>query len=213
MSEQPQAQTGPVVIDEEALAAKRQPKKSAVAALVGSALEYYDFFIYASASALVFNVLFFDQSNPAMATILSLATFGVAYIARPLGAIVLGRWGDRSGRKNVMIFTLFMMGFATIAIGCLPTYGQIGVLAPVLLVVCRLIQGFSAGGETAVDAQDPRGLTPDEHVFEIRLGMENPSWRMLPGQVVVMRFAAADKPLLLQAWRALQQLLQRRFHV
>ena len=147
MSEQPQAQTGPVVIDEEALAAKRQPKKSAVAALVGSALEYYDFFIYASASALVFNVLFFDQSNPAMATILSLATFGVAYIARPLGAIVLGRWGDRSGRKNVMIFTLFMMGFATIAIGCLPTYGQIGVLAPVLLVVCRLLQGFSAGGE------------------------------------------------------------------
>lgn len=134
-------------IDQDALAARRQPKKSAVAALVGSALEYYDFFIYASAAALVFNRLFFDRSNPAVATILSLATFGVAYVARPIGAIVLGRWGDRSGRKHVMIFTLFMMGIATFAIGCLPTYSQIGVMAPVLLVVCRLLQGFSAGGE------------------------------------------------------------------
>ena len=125
----------------------RQPKKSAIAALVGSALEYYDFFIYASASALVFNRLFFDPSNPAVATLLSLATFGVAYVARPVGAFVLGRWGDLKGRRVVMVFTLFLMGIATFAIGCLPTYDQIGVTAPVLLVTCRLAQGFSAGGE------------------------------------------------------------------
>lgn len=139
--------SAPVVIDEEAMAARRQPKKSALAALVGSALEYYDFFIYASASALVFNKLFFDPDDPGMALILSLATFGVAYIARPIGAVVLGRWGDRAGRRNVMVFTLFLMGIATFAIGCLPTYEQIGVTAPALLVVCRLAQGFSAGGE------------------------------------------------------------------
>lgn len=133
--------------DELADAPKRQPKKSAIAALVGSALEYYDFFIYASASALVFNQLFFDPSNPAVATLLSLATFGVAYVARPVGAFVLGRWGDLKGRRVVMVFTLFLMGIATFAIGCLPTYDQIGVTAPVLLVTCRLAQGFSAGGE------------------------------------------------------------------
>ena len=133
--------------DELADAPKRQPKKSAIAALVGSALEYYDFFIYASASALVFNRLFFDPSNPAVATLLSLATFGVAYVARPVGAFVLGRWGDLKGRRVVMVFTLFLMGIATFAIGCLPTYDQIGVTAPVLLVTCRLAQGFSAGGE------------------------------------------------------------------
>ena len=133
--------------DELADAPRRQPKKSAIAALVGSALEYYDFFIYASASALVFNRLFFDPSNPAVATLLSLATFGVAYVARPVGAFVLGRWGDLKGRRVVMVFTLFLMGIATFAIGCLPTYDQIGVTAPVLLVTCRLAQGFSAGGE------------------------------------------------------------------
>ena len=86
--------TSTAALDELADAPKRQPKKSAIAALVGSALEYYDFFIYASASALVFNRLFFDPSNPAVATLLSLATFGVAYVARPVGAFVLGRWGD-----------------------------------------------------------------------------------------------------------------------
>lgn len=139
--------TSTAASDELADAPKRQPKKSAIAALVGSALEYYDFFIYASASALVFNRLFFDPSNPAVATLLSLATFGVAYVARPVGAFVLGRWGDLKGRRVVMVFTLFLMGIATFAIGCLPTYDQIGVTAPVLLVTCRLAQGFSAGGE------------------------------------------------------------------
>lgn len=162
-SKTPEPGQSPAVIDEEALAARRQPKKSAIAALVGSALEYYDFFIYASAAALVFNRLFFDRSNPGVATLLSLATFGVAYAARPIGAVVLGRWGDRSGRRNVMVFTLFLMGFSTFAIGCLPTYGNVGILAPTLLVICRLAQGFSAGGEQSSANSMSLEHAPDRH--------------------------------------------------
>jgi MFS family permease len=100
-----------------------QPKKAAAAAWIGSALEYYDFFIYGSAAALIFPKVFFDDSDPATATLLSLATFGVAYAARPVGALFLGHFGDRVGRKKIMIFTLLLMGLSTFLIGCLPTRG------------------------------------------------------------------------------------------
>ncbi|MFF5104162.1 MFS transporter [Streptomyces sp. NPDC000134] len=126
-----------------------QPKKAATAAWIGSALEYYDFFIYGSAAALIFPDVFFDASDPATATLLSLATFGVAYAARPLGAFFLGHVGDRLGRKKIMVFTLILMGVSTFLIGCLPTREQVGTLAPVLLVLCRVLQGISAAGEQA----------------------------------------------------------------
>ncbi|CAM5389758.1 MFS transporter [Streptomyces fumanus] len=126
-----------------------QPKKAATAAWIGSALEYYDFFIYGSAAALIFPEVFFDASDPATATLLSLATFGVAYAARPLGALFLGHIGDRLGRKKIMVFTLILMGVSTFLIGCLPTRAQVGTLAPVLLVLCRVLQGVSAAGEQA----------------------------------------------------------------
>ncbi|MFF4501531.1 MFS transporter [Streptomyces sp. NPDC001401] len=126
-----------------------QPKKAATAAWIGSALEYYDFFIYGSAAALIFPKVFFDQSDPATATLLSLATFGVAYAARPVGALFLGHFGDRVGRKKIMVFTLILMGLSTFLIGCLPTRAQVGGLAPVLLVACRVLQGISAAGEQA----------------------------------------------------------------
>ncbi|KUO13026.1 MFS transporter [Streptomyces sp. DSM 15324] len=126
-----------------------QPKKAATAAWIGSALEYYDFFIYGSAAALIFPKVFFDESDPATATLLSLATFGVAYAARPVGALFLGHFGDRLGRKKIMVFTLILMGVSTFLIGCLPTRAQVGSLAPVLLVLCRVLQGVSAAGEQA----------------------------------------------------------------
>ncbi|WP_327592776.1 MFS transporter [Streptomyces chartreusis] len=126
-----------------------QPRKAAMAAWIGSALEYYDFFIYGSAAALIFPEVFFDESDPATATLLSLATFGVAYAARPVGALFLGHYGDRVGRKKIMVFTLILMGISTFLIGCLPTRDQVGTLAPVLLVLCRVLQGISAAGEQA----------------------------------------------------------------
>ncbi|MDQ3788434.1 MAG: MHS family MFS transporter [Actinomycetota bacterium] len=126
-----------------------KPRQAAVAAWIGSALEYYDFFIYGTAAALVFNKVFFPDSDPATGTLLAVATFGVGYAARPVGAFILGHVGDRFGRKRVLVFTLLLMGVATFLVGCLPTYDQVGVLAPVLLVVLRLLQGLSAAGEQA----------------------------------------------------------------
>ena len=101
---------------------KRTPKKAAFASFLGSTLEYYDFFIYGTAAALVFPQLFFPGGDPAVAAIASFATFGVAYIARPLGGLVMGHFGDRLGRKNVLLVTLLIMGLASLAIGLLPTF-------------------------------------------------------------------------------------------
>src|SRR6516225_9686609 len=125
----------------------QQSKKAAASGWVGSALEYYDFFIYATASALVFPQLFFPKTDATAAIFLSLATYGVGYVARPIGAFVLGHWGDTRGRKHVLLVCMFLMGFSTIAVGLLPTYQQVGLLAPALLVVLRLIQGFAVAGE------------------------------------------------------------------
>jgi MFS family permease len=125
------------------------PRAAALAAWIGSALEYYDFFIYGTAAALVFGKIFFPAGNPTAGTLLALATFGVGYVSRPIGGIVLGYVGDRWGRKRVLVFTLLLMGVCTVLVGCLPTYATAGVAAPVLLVVLRLLQGFSAGGEQA----------------------------------------------------------------
>ena len=128
-------------------AGRHQSKKAAASGWIGSALEYYDFFIYATAAALVFPQIFFPSENPSVAIIASLATYGVGYVARPIGAFVLGHLGDTHGRKNVLILCMFLMGFSTLAVGFLPTYAQVGLLAPALLVILRLIQGFAVAGE------------------------------------------------------------------
>ncbi|CAN5894299.1 MFS transporter [soil metagenome] len=124
-----------------------QTKKATASGWIGSALEYYDFFIYATAASLIFPQIFFPKGDPKTAIIASLATYGVGYVARPIGAFFLGHWGDTHGRKQVLIVCMFLMGFSTVAVGLLPTYDQVGLLAPALLVLLRLIQGFAVAGE------------------------------------------------------------------
>jgi MFS family permease len=124
-----------------------QSKKAAASGWIGSVLEYYDFFAYATATSLVFPQVFFPSSDPKAAIVASLATYGVGYMSRPVGAFFLGHLGDTRGRKTVLVLCLFLMGLSTTAVGLLPNYGQIGLAAPVLLVTLRLIQGFAVAGE------------------------------------------------------------------
>jgi MFS family permease len=129
--------------------ARQTPRRAALASWIGSVLEYYDFFIYGTAAALVFGKVFFPDSAPATGTLLSLATYGVGYVARPIGALFMGHIGDKHGRKRVLILTVTLMGLSTFLVGCLPSYRAIGLWAPALLVALRLLQGFSASGEQA----------------------------------------------------------------
>src|SRR4051794_38268561 len=118
-----------------------------VASLVGTSLEWYDFFIYGTAAALVFNQIFFPSFDPLVGTLLAFTTYAVDFVARPLGGVVFGHYGDKLGRKNVLVVTLLIMGIATVLIGVLPTYESIGVWAPILLVTLRFLQGLGLGGE------------------------------------------------------------------
>lgn len=129
-------------------ATAKTPVRAAAASFMGSAVEYYDFFIFGSAAALIFPTVFFPSDNQA-SLVMSFATFGFAYVARPFGAVILGHFGDRVGRQKVLMFTLLLMGLSTFIIGCLPSFEQIGWFAPALLVLCRLMQGLSAAGEQA----------------------------------------------------------------
>ncbi len=124
-----------------------QTRKATASGWIGSALEYYDFFIYATAASLIFPQIFFPHGNPTVAIVASLATYGVGYVARPIGAFFLGHWGDTHGRKQVLVVCMFLMGFSTMAVGLLPTYDQVGLWAPALLVLLRLVQGFAVAGE------------------------------------------------------------------
>ncbi len=127
-----------------------EERKVVLSTMAGTTIEWYDFFIYAQAASLVFAPLFIapaTEGSDGFARIISLATIGISFLFRPLGAIVAGRFGDRIGRKKMLVFTLLMMGGATVAIGLLPTYASIGIAAPIILIILRILQGFSAGGE------------------------------------------------------------------
>ncbi|WP_037878234.1 MFS transporter [Streptomyces sp. NRRL F-5727] len=117
------------------------------ASLIGTTIEWYDFFLYGSAAALVFNTLFFPSADPLVGTLIAFITYAIGFAARPLGGIVFGHFGDKIGRKKLLVLSLLMMGGATFAMGLLPTYESIGVWAPILLTVLRLVQGFALGGE------------------------------------------------------------------
>jgi metabolite-proton symporter len=123
------------------------PRQVLLASLIGTAIEFFDFYIYATAAVLVFPKLFFPASDPASATLASLATFGIAFLARPIGSAIFGHFGDRVGRKTTLVAALLTMGLSTVAIGGLPTYASIGIAAPLLLALCRFGQGLGLGGE------------------------------------------------------------------
>jgi len=127
----------------------RKIKRIVFSSVVGTAVEWYDFLIYGTTSALVFNRLFFPSSNPALSTIAAFGTYGVGFLARPFGAAIFGHFGDRVGRKAMLAMTIVIMGLGTFLVGLLPTYGQSGIVAPVLLVLLRLLQGIGLGGEWA----------------------------------------------------------------
>ncbi len=127
--------------------ATRQPVRAASAAFIGTMIEWYDFYIYATAAALVFGELYFPSHDPFVSTMASFATFAVGFFARPLGGVIFGHLGDRIGRKKALMTTLMMMGVATVCVGLLPAYTKVGVLAPVLLVLLRVVQGVAVGGE------------------------------------------------------------------
>src|SRR5512135_2545916 len=121
--------------------------KVVFASSLGTAVEWYDFFLYGTASALIFNRLFFPNFDPLTGTLAAYGTFAVGFAARPLGGIICGHFGDRTGRKSTLVITLLIMGIGTFLIGLLPSYHQIGIWAPVLLVLLRFAQGFGLGGQ------------------------------------------------------------------
>ncbi|MBB3664235.1 MULTISPECIES: MFS transporter [Prauserella salsuginis group] len=150
---------------------RKRMRTVAIASFIGALMEWYDFFLFGTASALVFGPVFFPDAEPTVGTLAAFATFGVGFVARPLGGVVFGHFGDRVGRKSMLVITLMIMGVGTFAIGCLPDYEQIGIAAPILLVVFRLAQGLGLGGEYAGAA-----LMTIEHAPEARRGF----WGSLP---------------------------------
>ncbi|MDU0968041.1 MAG: MFS transporter [Actinomycetaceae bacterium] len=151
----------------------KEARWAAASGFFGAIAEYYDFALYAPAAALLFGPLFFSPLGHAGATMASLASFGVAYIARPIGALVFGQLGDRVGRRKVMLTTLALMGIATFTIGLLPTYEAAGIVGPILLLVCRILQGLAAGIE-----QSGSGTLSAEHAPKKRRGFYT-SWTMM----------------------------------
>ncbi|MDA3626032.1 MFS transporter [Saccharopolyspora sp. WRP15-2] len=145
---------------------QRSVKRVVLASFVGTTLEYYDFFVYGTAASIVFPVLFFPAGDATAGLLLALATYAVGYVVRPLGAALFGHFGDRIGRKNVLIATLLIMGLASALVGVLPVYGSVGLLAPIMLVILRFVQGLGIGGEwggaalmvTESDGKGRRGL-------------------------------------------------------
>ncbi|WP_214324312.1 MFS transporter [Nonomuraea sediminis] len=181
-----------------------QTRRVILASLIGTSLEWYDFFLYTTAATLVFGKLFFPTFDPLNATLLALTTNAVAFVARPLGGIVFGHFGDRSGRKTVLVVTLLVMGLSTFLIGLLPGYASIGVAAPVLLAVLRFVQGLGLGGEWGGAV-----IMSLEHGDERRRGF-NASWPQVgvpagyvlaTGLLTIMSFAQSDSAFLSWGWR------------
>ncbi|MDO7904360.1 MFS transporter [Pseudomonas sp. K1(2024)] len=152
---------------------RKRLRKVAAATIFGSMLEWYDFYLYATMAAIVFSKIFFDASNPAVASLLAFSTFAIGFIARPFGGILFGYLGDRFGRKHVLVITFCLMGVCTTLIGLIPGYATLGIWAPILLVVIRIIQGLGAGAELSGAA-----VTSYEHASEGKRGSQG-AWPAL----------------------------------
>ncbi|GLH31346.1 MULTISPECIES: MFS transporter [Pseudomonas] len=152
---------------------RKRLRKVAAATIFGSMLEWYDFYLYATMAAIVFSKIFFDASNPAVASLLAFSTFAIGFVARPFGGVLFGYLGDRFGRKHVLVITFCMMGVCTALIGLIPSYASIGIWAPILLVVIRIIQGLGAGAELSGAA-----VTSYEHASEGKRGSQG-AWPAL----------------------------------
>ncbi|MBP2472768.1 metabolite-proton symporter [Crossiella equi] len=184
--------------------ASRSGRKVIAASLIGTSLEWYDFFLYGTAAALVFPKLFFPSSDPLTGTLLAFTTYAVGFVARPVGGAVFGHFGDRVGRKNILVITLLLMGLATFAIGLLPTHASIGAAAPVLLVLLRFLQGLGLGGEWGGAV-----LMTLEHGDKTKRGL-NASWPQVgvpagnllaAGVMWVMSASLSDAQFLDWGWR------------
>jgi metabolite-proton symporter len=178
-------------------------RRVVIASFIGTTIEWYDFFLYGTASALVFNKLFFPNFDPLAGTMAAFATYAVGFFARPVGGIVFGHFGDKIGRKSMLVTTLMLMGVATVLIGLLPTYSQIGVWAPILLVLLRFVQGFGVGGEwggavlMAVEhgAQGRRGF----YASWVQAGV--PVGLLLANAVFMLASSMDEKAFLSWGWR------------
>ncbi|KAJ1684274.1 hypothetical protein LUZ63_020567 [Rhynchospora breviuscula] len=158
-------------------------RRIVVASLVGTSIEFYDFYLYGTAAALVLGRLYFPSASPTAGTLAAFATFAAGFVARPVGALLFGHFGDRVGRKRMLVVSLLLMGLSTVAIGLVPTYAAIGVLAPVLLVTCRVLQGIGLGGEWGGAV-----LLATEHAPEGRRGL----WSAYPQLGPAVGFVAAN---------------------
>lgn len=178
-------------------------RRVALSSLLGTAIEYYDFLVYGTMSALVFGLVFFPDSDPAVATIAAFGTLAAGYVARPLGGILFGHFGDRVGRKSMLVLTMVLMGASSFVIGVLPTYSAIGVAAPILLVLLRVVQGIAIGGEWGGAT-----LMVTEHADADRRGfwnglmqMGSPIGSLLSVGVVTIVTLLPDDDLLSWGWR------------
>ena len=159
---------------------RNNPYKVAIASMVGTAIEFYDYYIYAAAAVLVFNTQFFPKTDETAGIILSLSTLALAFLARPIGSALFGHFGDKIGRKKTLVASLLTMGLSTVAIGLLPNYEQIGILAPLLLCLFRFGQGLGLGGEWGRQTCMVRHLPPVGRTHRPVHGQR----RVLPDQLV-----------------------------
>lgn len=174
------------------------------AALIGATIEWYDFFLYGVVAGIVLNKLYFPADDPLVSTLLAYATFAVGFVARPLGGVIFGHFGDRVGRKSMLVITLMLMGVATFLIGLVPTYAQIGVAAPVLLLLLRIVQGIGLGGEWGgavlmafeYAPPDKRGLYASIPQIGLALGL-----CMASGVVAGLSWGLSDEQFLVWGWR------------